>query len=450
MTERSFHLLGAPQAGVAPSGVRLWLALAAAAVALLSGCATTKVTPLGETEDARPSEVDERYIWKLSVDTQRDLDRSGLLFRESELQAYVNGVARDLVGSRLSQAGMKPRVRILSDVDVNAFALPNGAVYLHTAILSRMDNEAQLATVLGHEFSHTIQRHALRQHRDVKNKTAIMSTAAVVLSAGGSVGGAGISVDVGGFANLLLQLSTASSIYGFSRSLESEADRLGLQYMAQAGYDVNEAPKLFETMIAYQDELEEQGIEHDSEPFFFSSHQKMKHRIKSYRELLSGRYRQTAADRSRVRNEEIFAERVEGVIVHQAQLELDAGRYRSAEITVQRALRRNPGNAHAWAVLGEALQSPKGGKRSAEALAAYRRALECDPDHPRAHRALGMTFYKRWSGGSRRAEDAADALLHFERFVELSPRAPDRGYVDAYVRELHSAQFGPSPEVQTP
>jgi predicted Zn-dependent protease len=199
-----------------------------------------------------------------------------------------------------------------------------------------------------------------------------------VLSAAGSVGGAGISVDVGGLANLLFQLSTVSSVYGFSRSLESEADRLGLEYMAQAGYDVNEAPKLFEKTIAYQDELEEQGIENDSEPFFFSSHQKMKHRLKSYRELLSGPYRQTAADRSRVRNEEIFAERVEGVIVHQAQLELDAGRYRSAEITVQRAVQHNPGNAHAWAVLGEAVQSQKGERRSAEAFAAYRRALECD------------------------------------------------------------------------
>jgi tetratricopeptide (TPR) repeat protein len=176
----------------------------------------------------------------------------------------------------------------------------------------------------------------------------------------------------------------------------------------------------------------------------------MKHRLKSYRELLSGPYRQTAADRSRVRNEEIFAERVEGVIVHQAQLELDAGRYRSAEITVQRAVQHNPGNAHAWAVLGEAVQSQKGERRSAEALAAYRRALECDPDHPRAHHAVGMTFYKRWSGGSRRAEDAADALLHFERFVELSPRAPDRGYVDAYLRELRRAQSGPPPEAQAP
>jgi predicted Zn-dependent protease len=352
----------------------------------------------------------------------------------------------DLVGSQLSKAGMTPSVRILSQVDMNAFAFSNGVVYLHTAILSRMENEAQLATLLGHEFAHVMGRDVLRQHRDLKNKTAFMSGATIALSAAPMVGG----IDVGSFANLLFQLSMVSSIYGFSRELESEADRVGLEYMLQAGYDANEAPKLFEIMIAYQDELEEQGIERDSEPFFFSSHPKMKGRIKSYGKLLRDPGQSTAADHSGVRNEETFRDRVEAVSVHQAQLELDAGRYRSAEITVRRALQRNRDNALAWAVLGEALQSQHPANWSAGAIDAYRQSLAGTDENPRAHRALGMAFYKRWSGDSRQADDATNALLHFNRFVELSPDAPDRGYVDAYMREVRPAVPQPQSEEESP
>ena len=176
----------------------------------------------------------------------------------------------------------------------------------------------------------------------------------------------------------------------------------------------------------------------------------MKGRIKSYGKLLRDFDQSTVADQSGVRNEETFRDRVEAVVVHQAQLELDAGRYRSAEITVRRVLQRNPDNALAWTVLGEALQSQDHGKWSAAAIDAYRQSLAGADENPRAHRALGMAFYKRWSGDSRQADDAANALLHFERFVELSPNAPDRGYVDAYLREVRPAVPEPPPVEESP
>jgi predicted Zn-dependent protease len=391
---------------------------------LASGCASTSIAPIG----SESLEEDERYIWKRSLEMQQKLDRSGLLYEDADLAAYVNDVADRVVGEEFATAGMKPQVRILSDVDMNAFSLATGVVYLHTAMLARMDNEAQLAALLGHEFSHIIYRHALRGHRDLKNKTAFMSTVVVLASA----------APYGAFANLLLQLGSVSSIFGYSRGLEREADAEGLNLAARAGYDVDEAPKIFRILLDYQRELEEQGIEEDRPPYFFSTHPRLKERIESYRELIEERYSDGTSNRSGILNQEVFAARVEGATLRQATLEVDAGRHRSARVTVERVLAHDPLHAEAWFTLGEALQGSENDDERHAAVVAFRQALAFEPDLARAHRALGMALYCDREVDEIPSEEAATALSHFERYLELEPDATDRGYVDSYIGKLRS------------
>src|SRR2546426_7325972 len=75
----------------------------------------------------------------------------------------------------------------MSDPTLNAFAMPNGRIYVHSGLLSRLDNEAQLATILGHEMTHVTSRHALRFTRDATNKQILFTVLAVAASIGVAV-----------------------------------------------------------------------------------------------------------------------------------------------------------------------------------------------------------------------------------------------------------------------
>src|SRR4030067_1130229 len=96
--------------------------------------------------------------------------------------------------------------------------------------LQEWTTEAQLATLLAHEMTHATHRHAIKQFRDARNKTAFLA----VITAGTS-----------GLAAPLGALGTLAAITGYSREQEAEADREGFKLMVKAGYDPGEAPKLF-------------------------------------------------------------------------------------------------------------------------------------------------------------------------------------------------------------
>ena len=146
--------------------------------------------------------------------------------------ALVDEVGRRLV--RNSDASKSPyaenfHFHLLRDPKtVNAFALPGGQVFITEGLLNRLENEAQLAGVLGHEIGHVIARHSPQQM--AKGQLGQILTVAV---------GVGASDDQGRGRNaqLVAAMVNQMSQLRFSREDESEADHYGLKYMAQAGYD---------------------------------------------------------------------------------------------------------------------------------------------------------------------------------------------------------------------
>jgi beta-barrel assembly-enhancing protease len=151
---------------------------------------------------------------------------------EDPRAALVDEVGRRIV--RQSDARKSPYVEnfhfhLLRDPKtINAFALPGGQVFITAGLLDRLDNEAQLAGVLGHEIGHVIARHSAQQM--AKGQLGQILTVAV---------GVGASDDRGGGRNaqLVAAMVNQMSQLRFSRGDESQADHYGLKYMAQAGYD---------------------------------------------------------------------------------------------------------------------------------------------------------------------------------------------------------------------
>ncbi len=201
---------------------------------MAAACVTTKLPPV--TKNFVPEE-DERRLWLRSEEEQRVLNRSGLIYKDEEVEAYVNGIARRLHPEETS--GQIPfKIFVIKNPFLNAFAFPNGVIYVHTGILASMDNEAQLATLLAHEMTHVTHRHLVKMVRDMKNKTAFLATLQMVTSGLGPIGS---------LAGALGTIGTVAAVTGYSRENETEADVEGFRVMALAGYDVEEAPEPFFT-----------------------------------------------------------------------------------------------------------------------------------------------------------------------------------------------------------
>src|SRR5262249_13882115 len=152
------------------------------------------------------------------------------------LDAYLARIAERLFPASVrASSGLALRLGVIGDPTLSAFALPSGSIYLHTGLMSRLDNEAQLATVIAREITHVVERHALVSRREARNGGSIPTmVAASMSSAPGAVSRS--SGGDGGAEALLtptarailggkLELLARAAISGYGRRLEREADR---------------------------------------------------------------------------------------------------------------------------------------------------------------------------------------------------------------------------------
>jgi predicted Zn-dependent protease len=156
---------------------------------------------------------------------------------------------------------------------VNAFALPGGQIFITEGLMNRLDNEAQLAGVLGHEIGHVINRHSAQQM--AKGQLGQLLTVAVGVGAGGND-------DRGQKAQLIAAMVNHMSQLKFSRGDESEADRYGLKYMAEAGYDPS-------AMLDVMKILEKASGDRNP-PEFLATHPLPKARLEEIRAELKAAY----------------------------------------------------------------------------------------------------------------------------------------------------------------
>jgi predicted Zn-dependent protease len=295
--------------------------------------------------------------------------------------------------------------------------MPNGNVFVHTGLLSRLDNEAQLATILGHETTHVIHRHALIAERkgvsaeEVTGATVLGPTAKVILGLG-------------------LQLAAVASIDGYGRDLEAEADDGGLASVVRAGYDPKEAPKAFDRL---RSDSRDRG---SLETFLLGNERNLSERAATVRELVATRYAAAAAAPATVRDSEEFQLRMRTVVRDNAYEDVRAGRFTLAQRQLDRVLAVTPQDPLAHLYYGDLhrLQAQRTRDvaekaRSADrALAAYERAAALDPVLAEPYRQLGFLYYEQKQNA--RAREA------FAKYLALKPDAADARRIKEYLAEL--------------
>ena len=218
---------------------------------LTAGCVTPYVPlpTLGTEVTTTTLDEDERYLWKKSRALQHEVETSGLVFEDPELDAYLRRVLDRVSADELAVAGVDPRVQVISDVRIHGYSFANGVIYVHTALLARMQDETQLATVLSRELAHVIHRHALRARREETMRANTMAWVGV---------GSSVS-EYGSGAQLIAQAFALSSATGFPHALETQADAKGLATLNASGYDVRQTPEFFQMTVDYLSEVHAQG-----------------------------------------------------------------------------------------------------------------------------------------------------------------------------------------------
>lgn len=186
--------------------------------------------------------------------------------KDKKVDAYVQCVAKQITDTIPSQAGFKNWEVVVFDSDqVNAFALPGGKIGVYTGLLKVAKNQDQLATVIGHEVAHVLADHSNERLSQSQLANAGLSLANVAIGATEykeyqqiTMAALGIGVQYG-------------VILPYGRTQESEADIVGLGYMAKAGFDPNESVDLWKNMAAAGG---------GQPPEFFSTHPSHSTRIK--------------------------------------------------------------------------------------------------------------------------------------------------------------------------
>lgn len=256
-------------------GAKLLIALVIAVGSLVTYFSSSSKNPItGETQHIDIS-VDQEIALGLQAAPEMAAEFGGL-DPDREAQALVDEVGATVVrNSKAAESPYKFEFHALADDrTINAFALPGGQIFITRALLLRLRSRGQLAGVLGHEVGHVVARHSA-EHMAKARLTQGLTGAAVIASYDPgnprSTGSAAVAVLIGQLVNLR-----------FSRDDELESDKLGIDLMAEAGYDPRSMIEVMEVL--------KQASSGGREPEFFATHPNPENRIARIEQIIAAKY----------------------------------------------------------------------------------------------------------------------------------------------------------------
>ncbi len=160
-----------------------------------------------------------------------DVESTEKLLNNAEVQNYVNKIGQK-IAKVCDRKDVKYKFKVLDSDEINAFACPGGYIYIYSGLLKIMDNEAQLAAVLGHEIGHVVARHSIQRLQIIYGYNILMEFA--------------LADKMSNTARQMVDAATGLILQGYGRENEYDADEYGILYEKKAGYNPEGMIQLFE------------------------------------------------------------------------------------------------------------------------------------------------------------------------------------------------------------
>ena len=407
----------------------LWL-LGAGAAAGLSGCATSPVT--GETILVGMSEAQEKQTDAQVAPHQFSQDLGAI--QDEAVNRYVAGIGQRM-GTLTHRPQMPYSYRVLNANYVNAYTFPGGAMGVTRGILADLDDEAQLAALLGHELGHVNARHAAQ--RQGQNMVAQAAIVGLNVAAQNS--------DWGGLVGIGSQIGASALLASYSREHEREADALGQEYLVKAGYPASGMVRLHQLLVT----------EEKSTPSLlqtmFSTHPMSRERMEAAQAAADSRYRisnSLDARRDRFMDSTASLRRIRPTIdaCKNGETAMAAKQYAKAQTEFQTALAKTPRDYASNLRMAQCLQAQG---QTARAANYADNAREIYPQEAQAYKLAGVLALQQRDGAlAYQNLDRFDRLLPgdagilFLKGVSLEGMGNRRGAAQHYAAYLRQSQQG--------
>jgi predicted Zn-dependent protease len=252
------------------------------------------------TGESRPSPSSAQKERELGEEAASEVERTVGLVQDQALVGYVREIGRRLV-VHTSTPDAPYQFHVADDSEPNAFALPGGFVYVTRGLLALANSEDELAGVMGHEIGHVVARHSVRQVEASIPFSILFGVPSAIVGL--------VSPALGGIVGGVGKVASGLVLAPYSRTQEREADQIGIQLAARAGWDPAGLPSLLRTL-----EREEALAGGDpSRISFFANHPATPERVKdttaAAKSLTRGPGRPIAAPRP------VFLARLDGLVV---------------------------------------------------------------------------------------------------------------------------------------
>lgn len=341
--------------------------------------------------------TDEGGLWALMDREETRLRRSPLRLREGTLEAYLAEVTRRLAGEHAPDV----RVYAVRTPFFNATMAPNGMMQVWSGLLLRVENEAQLAAVLGHEVGHYLRRHSVERLRDMRSRAAF-----------------GQIIGLFGLVGLVGQLATLAGALAYSREHEREADLIGASLLRRHGYAAGESARLWQNLL---DELRAvPGADPTQNSVLFATHPAIDERIGTLATVTAGSEGHTREGEYRAQLAPLRRSLLDD--------ELKRGRLPETLVLLDRLVAREPASAELLHYRGEARRLDGAQAGLPLALADFQAALQAHQPLPATQRSLGFVY--------RTLQQKEPARAAWTEYLRLAPDAPDAALIRQSLTEL--------------
>jgi tetratricopeptide (TPR) repeat protein len=352
----------------------------------------TSVTP-GERP---PIDSDEAGLWMTMDNVEEDYNTSGKLIKDEKLNSYL----REIIYRLTPEYANDIRIYVMEVPYFNAFMAPNGAMVVWSGFLLRAGNEAQVASVLGHEIAHYLRRHSLQQMRNAINTSSTLAFFRLATAVAGV-----------GFVGDLASIACAGGFQAYSRDMEREADGYGIAMLSRAGYNPKESARLWQQVIKEK----EASKDNTFSLLLFDSHPPTEERLEALESIADqiiakGKDFETAQQR--------YLDNIAPFRFDFLKDELHLREFSRFEVLINSLLEQNYALGEVYYFKGE-MYRLRGEEGDVEkAIEAYQKAVmetECPAE---AFRSLGLLY---------KAQGNVDnARKYFTEYLERNPDSVDR------------------------